>query len=65
MKKSIVPLVFLLAFGGCTVFFGHPHVSFPACANLCRADGLRVAQLQHHGEFASTCVCEMPPRQPQ
>lgn len=49
-----------VALSGCTLFFGAAHLDTGACATRCRREGLRMVALVYHGEFASSCVCEMP-----
>lgn len=64
MKKSrnraVLALALSLNLQGCTLFFGSPHIDTGACATRCRREGMRVSGLVFHGEFATSCVCELP-----
>lgn len=62
MKSKMLAAMIAVSCLGCTPFFGAPHLSFGECARRCRVDGMHIRQILHHGEFANTCVCELPPR---
>lgn len=63
MKKSRSRAAFIVALSlslqGCTLFFGSAHIDTAACATRCRREGLRIAGVVYHGEFATSCVCEI------
>lgn len=68
MKKSrnraAVIVALSLSLQGCTLFFGAAHTDTSACIAKCRREGMRIAGLVFHGEFATSCVCEVPRDRP-
>lgn len=64
MKKSrnraALAVALSLVFQGCTLFFGAAHTDTSACVARCRREGMRIAGMVFHGEFAASCVCEVP-----
>ena len=68
MKKSRSRAAFIVALSlslqRCTLFFGSPHIDTAACATRCRRESLRLAGVVYHGEFATSCVCEVPRDRP-
>jgi len=64
IQSVLVCALLALASPGCTLFFGSAHTDTSACVARCRREGMRIAGMVFHGEFASSCVCEVP-REPR
>lgn len=68
MKKSriraVLVAVLSLNLQACTLFFGSPHLDTATCIQRCRREGMRIAGVVFHGEFATSCVCEVPRDRP-